>query len=79
MGAGEFDSRSKGTTQDKQDVGQDTAQHRSLNQTELVLLQSDDPDQELDGVSEGGIEESRDGLRQAHTQLLSRISQELRR
>jgi len=69
--------RSKGATQDQENVGKDTSQHGRLNQSKLILLQSDDSDQELDGVSERSVQEGRDALGQAHAQLFGSISEQL--
>lgn len=49
-------------TEDKEDVGEDRADHRGLDEPELVLFQGDDADDELDGVAKGCIEESSEGL-----------------
>lgn len=74
---GEPHVRGKRASQDQEDVGEDTSEHRSLDQSKLVLLEGDDADQEFDGVTERGVQEGRDALRHAHAELFGSISEQL--
>lgn len=47
---------------DEQQIGKYTANQRGLNNRDFVLIQSDDGDNELDCVSETGVQQTTEGF-----------------
>ncbi|KAB8337329.1 hypothetical protein FH972_021628 [Carpinus fangiana] len=55
--------------EDKQDVGQNAAKHARLNDADLTLAQGNNADNQLDGITKGGIHEAANGLAELCAQL----------
>jgi hypothetical protein len=55
--------------EDQQRVAQDRSDHAGLNQPNLSLNERQDGDQEFDGVSKGGVEETSEGVSHSKSEL----------
>ena len=61
--------------QDEQDVADDRAGERRLDDAVVALLERDQGDDELGGVAEGGVQEPADAFARALGQVLGRFAQ----
>lgn len=61
---------------DQQQVRQDGAQQRCLHDSDLVLHQRDDENDQLDGVTERDIDQGSDRVAQAASHALCRMAQQ---
>ena len=57
-------------------IGQDAAEHAGLHDTDLVLLEGHDGDDELDGVAKGGVAQAAQCLAQFRRQLFGSEAQQ---
>lgn len=71
-------AQQKGHTHDEQQVSQDRAQKRGLHDSNLVLDQSDDENDQLDGVAKGDVDQRADGVTQAASHALGSMAQQTR-
>jgi hypothetical protein len=69
-------TKQKAHAQDEQQIRQDGAKYRSLDDSNLVLHQCDDKDDQLDGISECDIHERANGVSQPHGNALGGVTEE---
>jgi hypothetical protein len=69
-------SREETTSEDQQRVTEDGPDHAGLHQPDFPLHQSQDTDEEFDGVSESSVQETTESVAGPESQLLGRERQQ---